>query len=70
MADQRLTHGCARSRLLDQRPGQINLTGSGQLLQFGGSRLVENGAQVNVQGGALTVGHFANVALPRLVPSR
>jgi hypothetical protein len=68
MADQRLTHGCARSRLLDQRPGQINLTGSGQLLQFGGSRLVENGAQV--QGRALTVGHFANVALPRLVPSR
>ena len=54
------------SWLFDQRPRQVDLSGSCQFLQFGGSGLMEDGPEVNVQRRSLAVGHFANVALPRL----
>ena len=55
-----------RFRLFDQRTRQVDLTGGRQFLKFGGARLVQHRAEVDVQRRALTVGHAANVALPRL----
>jgi len=49
--------------LFNQGLAEINLASHGQLLKLGSSALVQDRPDVDVKGGALVVGHLADVAL-------